>query len=427
MVARTIPCLGPDVEDENMKRRRQPNLLVLGASGNVARAVLRRLGGQRCHFGRLVLMDKNRRVVDDAHLDHARLDYHFVRHRLALPADTRFFRRLLKQHRIDIVLDVSIHPTLPMLDLVNAAGVAYINTSLNDAKLEAGDLVHRLYPGREKRASAPRILGAGMNPGIVELWVRHGVARFGVPRKIIHFEFDDSMTLEQWQPLVTWSKHEFLVETTWNRTGEYDGQDIRFAAGNALYARRSLGPVLNPILPGPRYPQGFLVLHEENLTLGRALGVPSQFIYALHPRTMRHLVDRHRRVGDLREGDLVLGDNISARLNGTDMVGVCLQYPRRRVYYLNRLSNNALIGTNATCHQVAVGVFCALFTLLYDRLPARTYFAGDLYNTLYRQLAFANMRVELFICARRKGRWVRRKYLPAIRVPAVRDARHVVL
>ena len=34
-------------------KHRPPNLLVLGASGNVARALLRRLGGQRARFGRV--------------------------------------------------------------------------------------------------------------------------------------------------------------------------------------------------------------------------------------------------------------------------------------------------------------------------------------------------------------------------------------
>jgi hypothetical protein len=55
----------------------RPNLLVLGASGNVARAFLRRLGGNRVHFGRLVLLDKNRGVLANRHLDPRRLDLSF--------------------------------------------------------------------------------------------------------------------------------------------------------------------------------------------------------------------------------------------------------------------------------------------------------------------------------------------------------------
>lgn len=400
---------------------------MIGASGNVARAFLRRLAGLRCHFGRLVLLDKNSHVLTDAYLDHHRLAYQFVRHRLALPKDARFFARLLQKHRIDIVLDVSTHATLPMLDAVAAARVAYVNTSLNDPRLEVGELVERLHQRRPNRTSASRILCAGMNPGVVNLWVRHGLDHFGLPEEIVHFESDTSMTVDRWRPIVTWSKREFLTETVWNRTGHYAGDRIVFQKGNALQHRQPLRPWLLPIQRDNHHPHGFLVLHEENLTLGRSLGVPSRFIYALHPRTMRYLVDRLRRHGRLREGDLEMGDNLARRLDGTDTVGVCLQYPRRRVYYLNSLSNSALIGTNATCHQVAIGIYCALFTLLYDRLAPRTYFVCDLYDTLYRRLVFANMRVEMFVCGRRHGRWVVREHIPEVRVRGPKAGEPVVL
>jgi hypothetical protein len=409
-----------------MPRRKRFNLLVIGASGSVARAFLRRLPGLRSHFGRLVLLDKNRRVLEDAHLEHDRLDYVFVRRRLDLPRDNRYFAKLLRQYRIGIVLDVSTHPTLPMLEAVEAAGVRYVNTSLNDEKLEVTELVARLQQ-IGGRTSAPRILCAGMNPGIVNLWVRHGIARFGVPDEIVHFEYDTSMTMDQWRPLVTWSRHEFLMETTWNRTGVFDGQGVALEPTNALKNLVPLRPWLGPILGGDHYPPGMLVLHEENITMGQAVRVPSKFIYALHPRTMRYLQERYRKQGTLRVGDLILGDNLGRRLNGTDLVGVCLQYPRRRVYYLNRMDNRQLIGTNATCSQVAIGIYSALFTLLYDRLKPRLWFTGDLYDTRYRQFVFANMRVELFLCARRGRRWVLRKHIPEVRLRRLRDVKPVMI
>ena len=410
-----------------MIRRQKPNLLVVGASGNVARAFLRRLGGQRAHFARLVLLDKNQNVLHDTHLDHHRLDYRFVRHRLALPRDAAYFARLLKRHRIDIVLDVSTHPTLPMLQAIESAGTMYLNTSLNDDEREVAELVERVYPSRHRRTSAPRILCAGMNPGIVNLWVRHGAKYHGLPEEIVHFEYDSSMTGDRWRPLVTWSKQEFLTETTWNRTGHFAGQCVALAGGNALQHRQPLRPWLCPILPGNHYPQGFLVLHEENLTVGRMLGVPSRFLYAIHPRTMRFLVERFRRQGDVRESDLEMGDNRTQRLQGGDLVGVCLQYSRKRVYYLNQLDNHSLLGTNATCHQVAIGIFCALFTLIYDQPAPRTYFVEDLADTLYQQLAFANMRVEKFVCGKSKGRWVVHEYTPEIRSRPPRGGEPVVI
>jgi hypothetical protein len=405
----------------------RPNLLVIGASGSVARAFLRRLGGQRCHFNKLVLLDKNRRVLSDAHLDHRRLAYTFVRRHLSLPDDDQWFTRFLRRHRIRIVVDVSTHATLPILAAADAAGVSYLNTSLNDERLQVGELVEKLHPHRHQPRNAPHILCAGMNPGIVNLLVRHGVEHFGRPRQVVHFEYDSSTPVDGWRPIVTWSKHEFLMETTWNRTGYFDGRIIRLSRSNAIEHRVPLRPWLAPILKADHYPRGFLVLHEENLTLGRVLRVPSRFIYALHPRTMDHLVELHRRNRTLHEHDLELGDNVTRRLDGTDLIGVCLQYPRRRVYYINRLPNGAVLGTNATCAQVAVGIFSGLFTLLYEKLEPRLYFVGDLHDTLYRRFAFANMRIEQLVCARRKGRWIVRQHVQELRTRMPRDAAPALL
>jgi len=406
---------------------KHPNLLVIGASGGVARAFLRRLGGQRCHFGKLLLLDKNGRLLNDPHLDHRRLDYIFVRRRLTLPRDRRWFDRLLHRHHIDIVLDVSTHATLPVLAAADASGISYLNTSLNDENLEVGDLVEQLYPHRHHPRRAPHILCAGMNPGVVNLLVHHGVQHFGRPRQIIHFEYDSSTPVDGWRPLVTWSKHEFLMETTWNRTGHYDGKAVRQDRANAVERRVPLRPWLAPIMAADHCPKGFLVLHEENITVGRALGLPSRFIYALHPQTMNYLDERYRQNGTLHEQDIELGDNITQRLDGSDLVGVCLDYPRQRVYYINRLPNSAVIGTNATCAQVAIGIFAALFTLLYARLEPRLYFIGDIHGTLYRRFAFANMRIEQFVCVRRKGRWIVRQHIPELRVKMARDAAPAIL
>lgn len=266
-----------------------------------------------------------------------------------------------------------------------------------------------------------------MNPGIVNLWVRHGVEQFGRPRQIVHFQYDNSMTVDGWRPLVTWSRHEFLTETTWNPTGHHAGRRVALRESNALENPVPLRPLLAPLAQGDHCPAGMLVLHEENLTLGHALGVPSKFIYALHPQTMRYLRARYRREGNLELDTLEIGDNLTRRLGGTDLVGVCLHYPRRRVYYVNRMPNDAVIGTNATCAQVAIGIYAALFTVLYDRLAPRIYFTEDLYDTLYRRLVLANLRVELFLCGRRNGRWVTRRHIPGLRAAPVRRGQPVVI
>jgi homospermidine synthase len=393
----------------------KPNLLVLGASGNVARAFLRRLGGRRVHFGRLVLLDKNDRVRDDPVLEHDRLDYQFIRRRLRLPTGAAAYQRLLRDKQIHVVLDLSDMDTLPVLAATDAAGVSYISTSLNDDGLGVAPLMEKVYPHRHRPHRAAHVLCAGMNPGIVNIWVHHGVRRYGLPREVVHFEYDTSMTANGWLPLITWSRREFLTESVWEPTGRVEAGKPVILRTNALQNREDMRDVLQPVLPLRRYPRGMLVLHEENLSLGQRLGVSSKFLYAIHPKTMAYLNRRYRRHGTVTESDLVIGDNTSIPLEGEDTIGVCLQYPRRRVYYLHTLENRAVSGANATCTQVAVGVYAALFTLIRNRLAPQLYFPGDLYDTLYAHIVFCNMRVERFVFGRRKRSWVLREHIANLR------------
>ncbi len=396
-------------------QRRPPNLLILGASGNVARALLRRLGGRRADFGRVVLLDKSEHVREDRFLEHQRLEYQFIHRRLHLPRDQAYYRRLLRRHEIDIALDVTDADTLPVLAATDLAGVSYVGTSLNEAKRGANALVEALHPTREKRRRAPHILCSGMNPGVVNIWVWHGVRRYGKPREIVHFEYDTSMAADGWRPLITWSRKEFLSEVVWDPTGlVQDGRPVIFRT-NAIQHRCHMRSILQPVMPLPSYPHGFLVLHEENLTLGRLLGISSKFIYAIHPKTMAYLSRRWRRRGRVLLTDLEIGDNTLTPLDGEDTIGVCLDYPRQRVYYLHSLANSAVVGTNATCTQVAVGVYAALYTLLRERLAPRLYFVSDLYDSIYPQVLFANMRVEHFVFVKRKRSLVLRHHEPVLR------------
>jgi len=305
--------------------------------------------------------------------------------------------------------------------------VSYVNTSLNDGRRGVTELVAAFHPVRERIRHAPHILCSGMNPGAVNAWVCHGVRRYGVPEEIVHFEYDTSTPADGWRPVVTWSRKEFLTETAWEPTGLVaDGEPVIFRE-TALERREDMAPYLKPLVPLPAYPKGFLVLHEENLTLGRRFGVSSKFLYAIHPKTTDYLVRRQRRRGRLCLSDLEVANNTSIPLDGSDRIGVCLEYPRQRVFYLHTLDNGAALGTNATCAQVAVGVYAALFTLLEGRLAPRIHSAGDLYDTIYPHVVFDNMRVEHFVFARRKRSHVLRRHVPALRLRLPRRAEQVVI
>jgi hypothetical protein len=388
-------------------------LLVLGASGHVAQAFLRRLGGRRSQYGRLVLLDGSSRLLKDPYLEHGRLRYEFIRHKLRWPDDGTY-RELLRRHDIDVVLDVTDMDTVPVLEATDAAGVSYVNTALNDANRRVPEMLTAVHPTREEPRRAPHILSSGMNPGAVNIWVWHGVRRYGNPREIIHFEYDTSMAVDGWRPLITWSRREFLTETAWEPTGMVVEGRLKMFRTNALIRREEMEPVMQPVVPLPSYPRGFVVLHEENLKLGQALGVSSKYLYAIHPRTMAYLVRQWREKGHLRISDLQVGDNTTIPLTGSDTIGVCLEYPDSRVYYLHSLANSAVVGTNATCTQVAVGVYAALMTLMHERLEPRVYFATDLYDTIYPQVLFSNLRVEHFVFDRQKQSWVLREHVPEL-------------
>ncbi|HON69383.1 MAG TPA: saccharopine dehydrogenase NADP-binding domain-containing protein, partial [Phycisphaerae bacterium] len=168
-------------------RRRRPNLLVLGASGHVAGAFLRRLSGRRDLFNDLVLLDRDEHVLENRYLDHSRLRYTFVRQDLRIGENAADYVRLLRQYQIDIVLDLTDMDTLPVFQATDAAGVSYINTALNDARAGVHQMVAAIHPTRHRPRRAPHIISSGMNPGAVNIWVMHGVRNFGVPREIIHF------------------------------------------------------------------------------------------------------------------------------------------------------------------------------------------------------------------------------------------------
>lgn len=376
---------------------RPPNLLVTGASGHVAQAFLLRLQTQREKLGRVVLLDPSDRVTKDLYLDHRRLEYRFIRRRLRFPEDTRYFQRLLALHRIDIVLDLTDLDTMPILAATDAAGVSYVNTALNDSKRGVADVVASLHPTREERRNAPHIISSGMNPGVVNIWVWDSLQRYGAPMEIVHFEYDTSVPIAGWRPMVSWSRQEFLTETVWERTGLVIDGELQMLDRNALGCRQDMRRIMEPVLRLGSYPRGFLVLHEENVKLGQKLGASSKYLYAIHPRTMDYLERLWLRYGRVGIEDLEIGDNTLVPLDGSDTIGVCLNHQDKLVYYLHSLANKDVTGTNATCAQVAVGVEAAVTTLLSEPLSPRIYFASDLYDTVYRDVVFRSLRVERFV------------------------------
>lgn len=372
------------------------NLLILGAAGHVARAVLLRLQERLDEFGSLILLD--RKEICPSLLSGKNV--RFVHQDLRFPRDAAILQSLLQSEGIDLVLDLTDMDTLPVLEATDQAGVTYINTALNDSGSGIADLLSRIHPFRHEQRRAAHILSSGMNPGIVNIWVWDAVRKFGAPEEIFHFEYDDSTPKQGWQPIITWSRQEFLTEIVWERTGVVERGELKQFPTNALRNREDLREVLSPVVNLNEYPHGFTVLHEENLKLGQNLGASSRYVYAIHPKTMEYLVDLYERNGTVRLEDIQVADNTEIPLTGSDIIGVRLRYPDQDVYYVHRFRNEQMIGTNATCAQVACGVEAALHTLATEALQPRLYFATDLYESNYSRWIFENMHIEQFVVNR---------------------------
>ena len=145
------------------------------------------------------------------------------------------------------------------------------------------------------------------------------------------------------------------------------------------------------------YPRGFLLLHEENVTIAQKYNVPSQFMFAIHPKTMDYLEEIFDRQRNIPTEAMRLGDNKEIPLKGLVTIGVLLDYGDHREYTLNALSQNGILGSSGSCWQVAAGLHAALFTLLGDSLESRVYFTEELFGTSFEKLTEENLCVQRLV------------------------------
>ena len=407
------------------KKPRKVNLMILGASGGVANALLHHMMMFRNFFKTLYLVDKTNSVITDQYIDHQNLKYTFIQTEIKLPEKEDEYIALLKKYKINVVLDITDANTIDLITATNKAGVSYVNTAMNDDIKTVSELIFEVHSRKETMKNAAHILCTGMNPGNVNMWVRHGIEKFGIPKEVVHFELDTSKVAKQWQPMMTWSIHEFLVESIRDPSGYALGKEkIEKLLPNALENRRNMKSILSPIMKLKKYPEGMIVLHEENVSISYKYDIPSKFLYSVNPQTMENLIKIYEKKGDVTKKDLELGDNTKEVLDGADNIGVMLDYNDKMVYYFNTISNVATIGTNATYTQVIIGIFSALFSLLFDKIDHGIHFVEDLYDYHYKYFMFDNMRVQEFIFKKEGDKLKLEKYTPMIQLSRNKHFNH---
>src|SRR4030042_1914985 len=202
------------------------NVLIIGASGGVGRAFLRTLARDRGRLGKLVLVDKQEHLLDDRLLPHQELDYEFKKTAIDVDKRREDYLRLLKTHGIDTVIDLSVNETRAMLAVTDGAGVSYINTGVANRPGEnVSEVVLDLVKRKASRWNAPHILCSGMNPGIVNMWVRRGIEKSGVPKSIVHFEYDTGQPVDGGAPIIAWSRETLVDEIVNDPAGVVEGRN----------------------------------------------------------------------------------------------------------------------------------------------------------------------------------------------------------
>jgi len=375
---------------------KKENLLILGACGGVGRAFLHMLARDRWRLGKLVLVDKQDQLLDDRLLPHQELDYEFQKMAIDVDKHREDYVRLLKIHGIDMVIDLSVHETRAMLAVTDGAGVSYINTGVANIPGENfSEVVLDLVRRKASSWNAPHIICSGMNPGIVNMWVRRGIEKSGAPKSIVHFEYDTGQPVHGGAPIIAWSRETLVDEIVNDPAGYVEGRNkIIFVQPNPLKNRVSMEEVLRPVMNLPVYPRGFLLLHEENITLGQEYDVPSRFLFSLKTETMDHLEEVYDKCKEVPVDTLALGDNRKIPLKGEATVGVCLEYENTRQYFFNTTAQGAIPGVSGSCRQVAAGLDAALWTVIEDPLAKRVYFVEDLLGTTCERLMMANLPMQ---------------------------------
>lgn len=400
--------------------RLPPGLFILGASGGVAHALLQLLPSYRHEFGELVLLDKRRCVITSPFLDHHALRYTFIEHSVDIRQADVGLSPIFAQHAIDIVLDLTDVRTLPILTAAHRAGAGYVNTMLNDERFTVPELHSHLLSCKAEFESRPHLLCAGMNPDIVNHWADLVVMRHGRPQEIAFFEFDSSapagMPAHTCAPFITWSRKEFLQEAMREPGGRIGRNgEIEWLHPNALSQLVDMRPHLAPIVERVEHPRGMALLHEEVVSLGRRLNVPTSFTYGIHPASLAALRSSWLNNEPLTANDLLLADNVTIPLTGSDLVGVWLKYDDKDVRVFNVMHNRDLRGTNATYRQVAIGVLAGIRAMAHAQVPRGLHFVEELDSPVFAETIRAHMIVQEHIL------WKAWKRAPELR-PARRNA-----
>lgn len=365
-----------------LKSRSKESLLILGASGGVAHAFLQLLTPHRHHLDKLVLLDRCDSVLHSPHLDHTALKYVYVREIITEINALPILKQMVKDFGITMVLDMTDCDSLPILAGADKLGINYLNCSINADHVTIRTFTDISRYSREFN-NGTHLLSLGMNPGIMNHMIIHGISAHGIPQEIVQIEFDSGQPKHtSANPFITWSRRQFLEEAVSEPSGYCKNEGVFHQSSHPpIHAPVETEQYLAAIKKMDSYPLGIVVPHEEIIFMAHRFKVPSRFIYAIHPNSFEKLKELYDKNGTVKENELDYIENNSCPLNGSDLIGVWLRYPDKSICQYCEMENEKIRGANATQYMVAIGVIVGLREFITNPIRQHgVYHVHDLHN-----------------------------------------------
>lgn len=268
----------------------------------------------------------------------------------------------IRDQRISEVIEVADVDTLVFSRICAELGVDYLCASVQCDREPTAAPMLRLLPGKRPEIRASHLIGAGMNPGIVNALVFAGLHAFEqrVKRRpdlyaIYVTEIDTTARADGYSDekfAMSWSPRAALDEL--------------LEPSATYFARGQLANLPHPpparnyaVRCGEEEIAAMVVPHEEVVTLGsRFPAVECAFLYAI-PTTAAAALRAHpeRKPEDWATARLYPPD--TADLVGHDRVGVLLcsrDHGELWIGFDTQIADGARFGSNATLLQAATGV-----------------------------------------------------------------------
>lgn len=356
----------------------------------MANAMLQDFKSLEKHFKKIVLVDKKNNFAKKATSKIKRIE-------MNIHIDSvNDLLKLMKNEKIDIVIDLSNATTNVVFDVIKKYRKAsYINTSLSvEQSVSLGKELSKWLRTKEQESlkqNMPHIFFTGMNPGVVNVWVEYGIKKFGKPKSFTEFEFDNTNYKgKSANNIVTWCVEDFLDEAVFDSSEIVNGKKIEYLHSNSIKNTEKINQHINYALQSKAEIIAGLMAHEECITLGNKHNINCKYYYAYNQQTMRKIMDNYAKNIKISYEDLVLVDH-NKKLVGADTIIALLEYPDKKVYYINTVKNSEVKKMTATAYQVIVGIFAALEVLLFDNLKAGIFLPEDLLNTRYAKYVFSKL------------------------------------